>query len=238
MLPRVSIVIPFYNCPYISYSIESLLAQTYPNLEIIVVDDGSTIHTDKIQPYLNAIQYIGKQNGGTASAVNHGFHLASGEYVGWLCSDDLFYPDKVMKQITFMLTHQLHVSFSNSDYIFPDGTIESAKWPKITSQADLCRRFQFQNPLNGCAVIMRKEVLAHVGMFDQELPYTHDMDLWIRILLAGYKMGYLDESLNQYRGHPNTVTNRMSDKVLEEFQFLLQKYHGKLHERIVHLENL
>ncbi|MGO4274414.1 glycosyltransferase family 2 protein, partial [Paenibacillus sp. TAF58] len=80
MQPKVSIIIPFYNCPYIDQAIASAIGQTYANVEIIVVDDGSTIHADKIGPFKDRVYYLGKANGGTASALNHGIRYASGEY--------------------------------------------------------------------------------------------------------------------------------------------------------------
>ena len=70
MLPKVSIIIPFYNDSYIDQAVVSALYQTYPNIEIIVVDDGSTQHQYRLAPYLSRIIYLGKANGGTASALN------------------------------------------------------------------------------------------------------------------------------------------------------------------------
>src|SRR5689334_17046366 len=102
VLPLVTIVIPFYNCAYIDQAVQSALNQTYKPLEIIVVDDGSTRHADRLTPYLPYISYMGKANGGTATALNHGIRNASGEYIAWLSSDDLFYPDKIAHQVAFM----------------------------------------------------------------------------------------------------------------------------------------
>ena len=78
--PKVTIVIPFYNDPYVREAVDSALLQTYENLEIIVVDDGSTSHSDKLDSYGERIYYLGKANGGTASALNYGFRYASGDY--------------------------------------------------------------------------------------------------------------------------------------------------------------
>ena len=72
MMPTVTIVIPFYNCQYIQQALESAVQQTYPAVEIIVVDDGSTQYSHLIAPYMNRVYYMGKSNGGTASALNHG----------------------------------------------------------------------------------------------------------------------------------------------------------------------
>ncbi|WP_328097470.1 glycosyltransferase family A protein [Peribacillus frigoritolerans] len=79
----MSIIVSFFNCPYIDEALESLMNQTYKNIEIIVVNDGSTIYSDKIIPYLDKIIYIEKGNGGTACALNMGIRNATGDYLCW-----------------------------------------------------------------------------------------------------------------------------------------------------------
>jgi glycosyltransferase involved in cell wall biosynthesis len=113
MRPKVSVVIPFYNCPYIEHALQSVLSQSWEPYEIIVVDDGSTVHSDLIRPYFPRIHYLGKSNGGTASALNHGILHATGDYVAWLSSDDLFYRDKINNQVLFMEQNHLLISYTN-----------------------------------------------------------------------------------------------------------------------------
>ena len=74
MLPSVTVVIPFYNCPYIHLAVSSALSQTYKNVEVIVVDDGSTKHQHLLEPFMKRIVYLQKTNGGTATALNYGMH--------------------------------------------------------------------------------------------------------------------------------------------------------------------
>lgn len=81
MLPKVSVVVPFYNCPYVDRAVHSVLNQSYPNVEIIVVNDGSTQHVEKLAPYLDRILYVEKANGGTATALNVGIRRATGAYL-------------------------------------------------------------------------------------------------------------------------------------------------------------
>lgn len=101
-MSKVSIIVPFYNCPYIEKALESLINQTYKNIEIIVVDDGSTLYSEKIEPFLDKILFIKKENGGTASALNTGIEHATGDYICWLSSDDIFYPEKTEIQLRLM----------------------------------------------------------------------------------------------------------------------------------------
>lgn len=79
-MSKVSIIVPFYNCPYINQALDSLVNQTYSNIEIIVVNDGSTQFSEGIIPYLDKIKYIQKENGGTTSALNTGIKHATGDY--------------------------------------------------------------------------------------------------------------------------------------------------------------
>jgi glycosyltransferase involved in cell wall biosynthesis len=96
MLPKVSIIIPVYNGEdFLSQAINSVLAQTYQNIEVIVVDDGSTDGTRQIiESYGKKIIAIHKSNGGVASALNVGIQHATGEYIAWLSHDDIFYRKK------------------------------------------------------------------------------------------------------------------------------------------------
>lgn len=117
MRPKVTIVIPFYNCAYVDQALQSALEQTYGPLEIIVVDDGSTEHVDMLQAYLPYIHYLGKSNGGTASALNHGIRHASGDYIAWLSSDDTYHRDKINNQVSFMVENGAYISHTNFNFI-------------------------------------------------------------------------------------------------------------------------
>src|SRR5437016_5344550 len=98
-MKKVSVIIPAYNkAEYTRRTVESVLAQTYPNVEIIVVDDGSKDETSNVMAeYGSRINYILKVNGGACSARNEGIRRATGEYVTFLDCDDLFYPEKLQK---------------------------------------------------------------------------------------------------------------------------------------------
>jgi len=105
--PLVSIIIPTYNCErHILESVESSLVQSYPNLEIIVIDDGSTDNTEQIlKPYFDRIKYIRKTNSGLAGARNVGIGIANGEYLAWLDSDDIAHPDRILIQAAYFSSH-------------------------------------------------------------------------------------------------------------------------------------
>lgn len=229
MYPRVSIIIPFYNCPYIEQSIVSALSQTYPNVEIIVVDDGSTVHADKIGPFLTRVHYLGKSNGGTASALNHGIRMASGDYIAWLSSDDMFYPDKIERQLNFMLAHHSVISYTAFDEIDAYNNLTNRSvGARFASQVDFIRSLISLDPINGCTVMMKKELLSHIGLFNESLPFTHDYDLWIRAVLGRVYVHFLDQSLTMYRWHGDMGTRKHWPAIEREVAYLQGVYRDQL----------
>ncbi|SEG36550.1 glycosyltransferase [Paenibacillus sp. UNC499MF] len=240
MLPKVTVVIPFYNCPYVDQAVSSVLNQTYTNIELIVVDDGSTQHKDKLKPYMDRLIYIGKENGGAASALNMGFALATGDYVAWLSSDDLFYPDKIGRQVQFMLERNSIFSHTAFDQINEAGAV---------TQANVASRYRYPHefthaflsicPVNGCTVMMRRDLFGTVGYFDETLRYTQDYEFWIRVLLAGFPLDFLDAPLTLYRLHGGMGTMLYQPAIWEEVLSVRSRYrpyllqHSRSQRRLV-----
>lgn len=220
MRPIVTVIIPFYNCPYVDQAVNSVLQQTYDPVEIIVVDDGSTRHTERLAPYRSRIHYLGKANGGTASALNHGIRHASGEYIAWLSSDDLFYPEKISRQVSFMQQQNAAISHTNFHYINGDGNVTQynvAPASLLRSTTMFYRCFLNANPVNGCTVMMRRDLFSSVGLFDESLPYTHDLDFWYRVIQKGLHFPFLNESLTAYRWHDGMGTLRHREQIQQEY---------------------
>lgn len=219
MMPKVSVIIPTYNHQrYIQESVGSALDQTYPNLEVLVVDDGSTDQTLEVlvkNAYLPRILYIYKPNGGTSSALNTGIARATGEYISWLSADDVFRPEKIAKQVAKMESEPslslIYSSFAVSDAL---GKIQydihsqyyEDKKEMIIKLAEGCF-------INGSTVMMRKAALEKVGGFDESLPQAHDYDLWLRLIHA-YPYGFQDEILVNYRWHGENMSQQ-PDKASE-----------------------
>ncbi|WNS43398.1 glycosyltransferase [Paenibacillus sp. MMS20-IR301] len=233
MKPRVSVVIPFYNCPYIEQALQSALSQSWQPYEIIVVDDGSTMHAERITPYLPYIHYLGKANGGTASALNHGITHATGDYVVWLSSDDMFYHDKINNQVLFMEQNRLLISYTNFNFIngYSQCTEMNASL-MFGSQLDYLRCFLQGNPINGCTVMFKREIFAAIGLFNEALPYTHDYDLWYRAILNGYPPVMLNQSLTAYRRHDGMGTLKHYDVIMAEAAATNARYHAPLSQLI------
>lgn len=232
MIPKVTVIIPFYNCLYVQQAVESALAQTYPEIEVIVVDDGSTEHMDLLNPYVDRIRYIRKINGGTASALNAGIREAKGDYIAWLSSDDYYLPNKTARQMSFMLERGAWISSTNFNFV-NDRNLVLMEAPNFsfTSNLELLDRLKRECPINGCTIMMKRQLLDHVGMFNEEIKYTQDYDMWCRVVLAGYEFHYLHDILLHYRYHPNMGTLKHKDALKREIGTLQAIYGDRLEQR-------
>lgn len=230
-MKKVSIIIPFYNCKYVDLAIESALRQTYKNIEVIVVDDGSTKYTEKISPYLSDIKYLQKSNGGTASALNVGIENATGEYFSWLSSDDLYKPGKISRQLSFMEEKNAVISFSSYSLINADGEDLGEVSSQFYNKIDFIRRFLRYCPVNGCTVLLKMGAFSEVGLFDETLRFANDYDLWCRMLLK-YEFKYLDDHLVFYRQHSEMGTKRFANIIQNETETVKSRYQLHLRDKL------
>ncbi|MBY0159617.1 glycosyltransferase [Cytobacillus oceanisediminis] len=234
-MPRVSIVIPFYNCPFIDKAIESALNQSYKNVEVIVVNDGSTEYSEKIIPYMNKIRYIEKANGGTASALNLGIKNSSGDYFAWLSSDDLFCDEKIEKQLAFMREKNAFISYTNYSTIdIANNYINQIAGENFTNKISFLKNLQKGNHINGCAVMLKMQVFSSIGTFNEKLKFTQDYDFWLRAV-QNYEFYYLSEPLVKYRVHDRMGSRMYIDQQTKEIQFLQEKYNHQI-QRIINKE--
>jgi teichuronic acid biosynthesis glycosyltransferase TuaG len=211
--PIVSIIIPTYNQDkYIRFCIDSCLSQTYRNLDIIVVDDGSTDETPKILAnYGEKIRVITQKNQGAAKALNNGIRESSGIFIGWLSSDDAFLPDKISLQLKHLLEdNSIDLIYSDWFSIDSDGKIlKEIKSPYFKN--DFLKHLLFGNFINGSSVLMKKIVWEEVGGFNTSLIADVDGFMWYKLLLAGKKFGHVPQTLIYYRTHNQ---NQSSNKPL------------------------
>lgn len=204
--PKVSIVIPVYNgANYLREAIDSALTQTYANIEIIVVNDGSDDDgaTDDIaKSYEDKIRYFKKVNGGVATALNMGINLMEGDYFSWLSHDDIYFPGKIETQIAALRGLNRDVIL-HSDYQFIDLKSKYMRTRKLPSVSP--KKFQLElissQPLHGCCLLIPKKVFQVVGTFDESLHTTQDYDLWVR-MAAQFDFIHLPKVLISVRSHP------------------------------------
>lgn len=205
--PKVSIIIPVYNgSNFLREAIDSALAQTYDNIEVIVVNDGSNDGdaTEKIaQSYGDKIRYFQKENGGVASALNFGIEKMHGSYFSWLSHDDIYEKTKVEDQInlTELIQSDEVIVACNARVLFPNGILKKTFINKSTfDYFDIFLATSALVGVNGCSLLIPKKALDDSGGFDISLPVTQDYDLWFR-LNDKYKFVLLEKHLIISRVH-------------------------------------
>lgn len=224
--PLVSIVIPVYNgANYVAEAIESALAQTYQNIEIIVVNDGSTddgATEETVLQYAGRVRYIKKENGGSSSALNCGIRNMRGEWFSWLSHDDLYDPKKVQTQIDFLAqvgeqeNVYRHIFFSGADLINGEGDMIRQGNAKSMRNAGLeidsikGNEYLVAEPtkynFNGCSCLIHKKAFEEVGEFDESLRLVNDVDMWYRLYIAGFKVHYVPKALVKGRIHAKQIS--------------------------------
>jgi teichuronic acid biosynthesis glycosyltransferase TuaG len=220
---KVSIIIPFYNCPYVDQAIKSALNQTYQNIEVIVVDDGSTQYVEKIKPFINRIKYLKKANGGTASALNYGLKHATGQYFAWLSSDDMFVNTKIERQLAFMKSTGALISYTAFTSIDANNKmINQVRSIKMTRKKFM-RQLLKGCPINGCTVIVDINLIKRAGFFDESFKYAQDYEMWCRLILHS-SIYYLDEALVLYRVHNSMGSAKYASGVSKETLRVKNKY--------------
>src|SRR5450759_730376 len=218
---KVSIIIPVYNgANFLESAIESALNQTYENIEIIVVNDGSTDQgaTKEIaEKFYGKIKYFEKANGGVASALNLGLSHMTGDYFSWLSHDDFYHPDKIQKSID-AINQDISRCIVITDFLIDDVTNNSKSLsqlkksiPGILSpneeeyQYALIKAF-FESRLHMCSTLIPSQVIKELGTFDEKLITTQDYDFFLRLAKANYRFILLDEPLLTTRHHDLQAT--------------------------------
>lgn len=214
--PRISVVIPAYNCDrYIRQTLASVVAQEHPNLEIIVVDDGSTDNTRSVvQEFKAEIELVSQRNAGVAAARNTGLRFATGDYVAFLDADDWFYPSKLYKQAQVLNSDPTLGAVHGGWNIIDEHNHVVAKvepWHNAP-RLDL-RDWLVWKPVQLGATLFRREWLDRVGGFDIELRQSEDTDLMLRLALEGCRFGWTREPTFGYRHHSQST---MRSRALEQ----------------------
>lgn len=207
-LPLVSLAIPIFNgAEFMRFAIDSALAQTYPHVEIIVINDGSSDlgETEKIAlSYGDRVRYYAKTNGGVGSALNLALEKARGEYFCWLSHDDVYLPEKIAKQVEFLqsLPTSDAVVFCRHSVINANGDLlhELPAPPRFNPDA-AAYQLLLSQWLHCCTIIAPRSIYLEMGGFREDLPTTQDYDMLMKIGLR-YPFFELPEVLLYARSHP------------------------------------
>lgn len=208
LAPLVSVIVPTFNRErFLGDAIDSVLAQTYANFELIVVDDGSTDTTGELlAAHGEAVQVIRQSNQGVSAARNAGIRASKGEFIALLDSDDYWLPEKMACQMDFFSTHPEAGICQTEEIWIRNGVRVN---PKKKHRKHSGMIFEKTLPLclvSPSAVMLRKSLLDEVGLFDPSLPACEDYDLWLRIAWK-YPVHLIDTPLIIKRGgHPDQLS--------------------------------
>ncbi len=202
----VSIIIPAYNSrEYIGKAIESATSQSFKNIEIFVVDDGSTDGTkDAVESYIrdSKIRYIHQENKGPAAARNLGISKSSGEFIAFLDADDIWLPDKLEQQMPLFDDPEVALVFSDTE-IFGDG-FPFKKHSEFSrfARGDVYAKLIMGNFIPTSSVVVRRVAMDEAGGFDEDKKISIGEDYFLWLMIARkYKFDFSPESLVKYRIH-------------------------------------
>ena len=214
MNPKISVVIPSYNrAGCIEKAIDSVLEQTVDDIEIILVDDGSTDNTRELiqNKYGDQVRYVYQENQGMAGARNTGIKNAQGDYIAFLDSDDYWYSAKLERQMSLAEEHpEYGLLASRCDKIQCSERTKKLRRPlsyqgrRGKSGWVLNDLFQ-ANFIRTSTVIIRRDCFNRIGLFDEKLIRGEDIDFWLR-MAAVYPIGFINESLTVYLDNPDGVS--------------------------------
>jgi glycosyltransferase involved in cell wall biosynthesis len=201
----VSVVIPSYNYGrYVTQAVDGALAQTYRNIEVIVVDDGSTDDTrERLAPYGDRIRYIYRENGGLPAARNTAIRAARGEWVALLDADDLWHAEKT--EVQLRAAHARGLGDCAVIGSLPvDGELPEHLPPDPEVRRLGLRHFFLANPFGTTSALIRRACFDEVGLFDETLRAVEDRDMWLRIA-ARFPIAQAMLPCWWYRMHPEQM---------------------------------
>jgi glycosyltransferase involved in cell wall biosynthesis len=215
--PLISCIVPVYNGErFIAPTIESILRQTVPRLEIVVVDDGSTDGTrERLHEYSTHVHLIGKDNGGHASARNRGIEASKGEFIAFLDADDLWHREKLARQLRrFEVRPEIGVSFTH--------IINFSGEPP---QLDADPEFSPQGALPGytsVTMLARRDLFDRIGLFDESLRHGNDRDWLLRAAEQDVAIDLLPSSLVFRRLHDSNRSASLAVESRAEYVRILK----------------
>lgn len=223
-MERISVIMSVYNEPinYIDQAVESILNQTYSELECIVVVDNPA-HTDAIyhlksteakDPRVKVI--INEQNMGLAMSMNAGIHLASGEYIARMDADDISLPERLQKELDYLQTTGADLVGCAVKRIDAEGNVIGTIHPPVKTPKEVERYLSYKNPIVHPTVLMKTSVIRALGGY-RNFNACQDYDLWTRFATNGYQIYQMDEILFLFRRHEKSITTqRRFSQVINE----------------------
>jgi glycosyltransferase involved in cell wall biosynthesis len=231
-LPLISIITVVYNgARYLEETILSILNQSYPNIEYIVIDGGSTDGTlDIIKKYENNIDYwVSEKDEGMSDALNKGFRLATGNWFFYLNSDDLFHSNETVLEIAKSINknnNRFDIIFGNKNIINSEGEIISKRLvvPLIPFLSNLGLKFGCGFYIYLDASFFKNSTLKKTNQFDTNLTNTMDTDLFLQFYKNKAKFKFINNYIIKFRVHETSISVSKNKKGFEETRSLILKY--------------
>jgi glycosyltransferase involved in cell wall biosynthesis len=227
--PLVSIVIPAYNCSqFINETLDSVYRQTYRNIEIIIIDDGSTDNTKAVlSPHIGNIKYFYQKNKGTATARNTGILKARGELIALLDNDDIWHPEKIELQVGVAQSNtEIGLVFTDGKVFDKSGILKHTliakrlqKWIQenetengLVVKGSILNYLYLQNHISSAtSVLIKRECFDQVGFFDEDIIIADDFDLWLRIARK-YSVALIRKPLYKWRYRNDSSSGKIQDR--------------------------
>jgi len=227
-LPKISIITPSYNqANFIEDAIKSVLGQNYPNFEHIIIDGGSVDGTVDILKKYPHLKWISEPDKGQSEAVNKGILISTGEIIGWLNADDIYYPDtfRAVAEI-FRNNPNIDIIFGNYCYIDENGELLSIRreipfnfkiylWTKNCYHAN-------------CAGFFKRRCFEQFGLLNETLHYSMDFELYLRFYINGCQFYQCDKIFGGYRIHSTSKTSLYKNKQREEAEKIFELYKHRI----------
>lgn len=239
-MPLVSIILPSYNyASFIAEAVESVLRQTHSNIEVIIVDDGSTDDTADVAARLvkqdARIVYIRQSNQGPSVARNTGMQKAKGEFILFLDADDISPPQKIQAHLEhFVQVPDADISYGRSRYFlsgkpeenFSSIALDHNDWmPCVSGNATtVIPALVVNNIMPICSAMLRRSVVERVRNFDNALKWVEDWDYWLRAAAAGCRFEFSDdERLAAFiRVHDTSLSKNSSGMLMSQYRLRLE----------------
>lgn len=220
--PKVSIIIPTYNSSeLISETLDSVLAQTYTDYEIILVNDGSPDGEkleEVLKPYYEQIIYTKQKNKGAGAARNTAIENSRGEYLAFLDSDDIWFPEYLESQIKSIEKKSLDLIYADA-YWFGGSAIDGKTFMQTCpseGKVNINSLLDLSCNVLTSATLVRKAAVLEAGMFEKEKVRAHDFVLWLKIAQKGFRLGYQKKILLKHRVHLESLSGDSIQRVQRE----------------------
>lgn len=211
-LPLVSVIVPAYNAQkYLAQAIESVLLQSYPAVECIVVDDGSTDGTAAVaRGFGDRVRYLYQDNAERSRARNNGAAQARGEWLSFLDADDFIHPEKIARQVAFLAAHPDCDLVWSRTTLVDEATGKERPYPIHAPGREFAQRLFAGNFLTVNSYLVRKSRFDEAGGFNERFSHAEDWELLLRLAAAGARFRAQGDFLAYYRHHDeNTIADRL-----------------------------